>query len=76
MAPGVGFNYQEGWWFQKDGATVHTTIAVQHHFGDQVIRRFTAWPWPANSPDLSVLGYWFWSVCLSELRKVFPNWRS
>ena len=38
-----------------------------------MISRFTARPWPAKSPDLSVLDYWFWSVCLSELRGVPPN---
>ena len=40
---------------------------------EQVISRFTARPWPANSPNLSVLDYWFWSVCLSELRRFPPN---
>ena len=26
-------------------------------------------PKPVKSPDLSPLDYWFWSVCLVELRK-------
>ena len=35
--------------------------------------RFTERPWPAKSSDLSPLDYWFWSVCLIELRKNPPN---
>ena len=38
-------------------------------FSGRVISRLTARPWPAPSPDLSPLEYWFWSVALAELRK-------
>ena len=56
---------------------MHTTIAVrdwpEYHFRNQVISWFTAQPWPAKSPKLSMLDYWFWSLCLSELKRFPPN---
>ena len=42
---------------------------MESKFGTRVISRLTDTPWPARSPDLSCLDYWFWSVCLSELRR-------
>ena len=42
-------------------------------FGNIFISRFTARSWPARSPCLSPLDYWFWSVCLSELRRSPPH---
>ena len=61
------------YWFQQDGATAHTTNLVlaflQSKFGDRIISRRTETPWPAKSPDLSPLDYWFWSQCLAELRR-------
>jgi hypothetical protein len=64
-------------WFQQDGATCHTTNMVREwlaeKFGQRVISRLTARPWPAKSPCLSPLDYWFWSVCLQELRRNPPN---
>jgi hypothetical protein len=68
---------RRGLWFQQDGATVHTTVAARQwlsqRFGDRVISRLTAHPWPAKSPDLSVLDYWFWNVAMAELRRVPPT---
>ena len=64
------------YWFQQDGATPHTTIPVrgwlQEKFGDRVISRWMAHPWPAKSPDLSPLDFWFWGVAMTELRRVPP----
>lgn len=64
-------------WFQQDGATVHTTRAVRawldEAFSGRVISRLTDRPWPARSPDLSPLDYWFWSVALTELRRNPPS---
>ena len=65
------------YWFQQDGATCHTTVMVRNwlhsKFGTRVISRHTETPWPARSPDLSCLDYWFWSVCLAELRRSPPS---
>ena len=30
-------------------------------------------PWPAKSPDLSPLDYWFWNVAMAEVRRVPPT---
>ena len=64
------------YWMQQDGATCHTTVMVRDwlhsKFGERVISRFTAHSWPAKSPDLSPLDFWFWSVCLAELRRNPP----
>jgi hypothetical protein len=64
-------------WFQQDGATVHTTIRAREwlsqKFGTRVISRLTDHPWPAKSPDLSPLDYWFWNVAMAEVRRAPPT---
>ena len=37
-----------------------------------MISRFSDTPWSSCSPDMSPLNYWFWSVCLVELRRAPP----
>ena len=37
-----------------------------------VVRRLTTIPWPAKSPDLSCLDFWFWGVAMEEVRKSRP----
>ena len=48
-------------WFQQDGATVHTakvsTDVIRPLFGDHLISRFAATPWPPWSQDLSICDY-------------------
>ena len=65
------------YWFQQDGATPHTANRVREwltsKFGDRLISRFTDRPWPARSPDLSPLDFWFWSECIKTLRKDPPK---
>jgi hypothetical protein len=68
------------YWYQQDGAMAHTTNMVRDwlgtKFGTRVISRYAEQPWPAKSPDLSPLDFWFWSVCLRELRRCpLPPWR-
>ena len=50
-------------WFQQDGATVHSTTQVRdwlkEKFDNRVISRFLDHPWPTRRPDLSPLDYWF-----------------
>ena len=64
---------RQGFWFQQDGAAVHTTAAVRQwlddNFDGRVISRLTERPWPARSPDLSPLNFWFWAVALAALRR-------
>ena len=65
-----------GLWYRQDGATVHTTTAAREwlkcKFDGRVISRLTDRPWPAKSPDLSPLDFWFWSVAMAELRRDPP----
>ena len=60
-------------WMQKDSATAHTTRNVRQwlaeRFNGRVISRLMEREWPARSPDLSPLNFWFWSVALAELRR-------
>ena len=50
-------------WFQQDGATRHTNLPVLQFlhtvFGDSIISRHSRIHWPAQSPDLNRLDYWF-----------------
>ena len=34
--------------------------------------RLTTIPWPAKSPDLSCMDFWFWGVAMEEVRKSRP----
>ena len=65
------------YWYQQDGAPVHITNEVREwlkkKFDGRVISRMMDQPWPAKSPDLSPLDYWFWGVAMSELRRVPPS---
>ena len=60
--------------YQHDGAPSHTareTIdLLKTNFSDRLISQHTDWIWPANSPDLSPLDYFFWG--LLKMR-VFKN---
>ena len=54
-------------WFLQDGAPPHCTDEVQdwlrQNFGDRIISRRSSIPWPAQSPDLNPLVFWFWGRC-------------
>ena len=38
-----------------------------------MISRLTDTIWPAKSPDLSPLDFWFWGVAMEEVRRVQPD---
>ena len=52
--------------FQQDGAPPNFSTTVRDFltrtFRDRVIGRGFDIPWPARSPDLTPLDYWYWSV--------------
>ena len=52
-------------WYQQDGARVHTATesmnSLSHVFGAKIISLQADVKWPACSPDMSPLDYWFWS---------------
>ena len=62
-------------WFQQDGAPPHMPARawLQEVFQDRVISRLTTIPWPARSPDLSCLDFWFWGVAMEEVRRSRPT---
>jgi hypothetical protein len=51
-------------YFLQDGASPHTTNQVmqflEEKFQSRVISRKAEFEWPARSPDLNPLDYWFW----------------
>ena len=61
----------------KTNTPKHSLLMVRDwlasKFGDRVISNKTDRPWPTRSPDLSPLDFWFWGVCLVELRKHPPS---
>ena len=61
-------------WMQQDGAPPHMPARawLQDKFQGRVISRLTPNPWPARSPDLSCLDYWFWGVAMEEIRRSKP----
>ena len=63
-------------WFQQDGATPHAANLVlnwlHRKFQDRVISRRASVPWPAQSPDLNPLDYWFWGYGSSEIHRQNP----
>ena len=63
--------------FQQDGAPPHWRTEVldwlSSKFGNNIISYKTARPWPAKSPDLSPLDYWFWSAAMAEVRRLQPK---
>ena len=59
------------------GARSHTTKPnlefLRSHFGDRIISNFCTPKWPARSPDLSPLDYWFWNGAATFIRKRQPQ---
>ena len=62
-------------WIQQDGAPPHMPARtwLQDKFQGMVISRLTPNPWPARSPDLSCLDYWFCGVAMEEIRRIKPT---
>ena len=65
------------YWFQQDGARVHTTndclAFLQDKFQGRVISNRLNFFWPAKSPDLNPLDFYFWGVAEARFRKEKPK---
>lgn len=63
-------------WFQQDGASIHSTLAVRSYlnqlFGDKWIGRYSAYPWPARSPDLTPLDFSLWGYLKEKVYRKRP----
>lgn len=57
-------NIRENLWFQLDGAPIHSTVAIRdflnQKFNGRWIGRLSNHRWPARSPDLTPLDFFFW----------------
>ena len=64
---------KKGLWFQQDGARVHTTDEVldflKSKFNGRVISNRLDFSWPAKSPNLNPLDYFFWGAAEAEVNK-------
>ena len=58
-------------WMQN-GAPPHIARSVKklldQHFGDRIISRHYPFPWPARSPDLTLMDFWFYGM--SQIRSL------
>ena len=65
------------YFFQQDGAPCHCANKclefLQAKFQGRVISRRTPFSWPAHSPDLSPLDYWFWGSIEKNLGQHQPE---
>ena len=68
---------KKGLWFQQDGARVHTTNEVldflKGKFNGRVISNRLDFSWPAKSPDLNPLDYFFWGAAEADVNKKKPK---
>ena len=64
-------------WFQQDGATAHTAQTtrdwLRERFGERVMSRFEACPWPASSPDLTPPDFFLWGHLNSQVYWTNPK---
>lgn len=63
-------------WFQHDGAPAHRAFVTQDFLNDN----FTNWigfggriKWPARSPDLTPLDFFFWGYLRSQIYRTRPK---
>lgn len=67
-------------WYQQDGASAHTARStidfLKREFDGRVISLnadFSPYKWPAHSPDMNPLDYWFWSALKFFIRRQTPK---
>lgn len=72
----VGNNFNDTW-FQQDGASPHFSVDVRNYlnevFQDRWIGRRGTIEWPARSPDLSPLDFFFWGHLKNIIYKTKPD---
>lgn len=58
-------------WFQQDGAPAHCIMEAREWlmetFDERCIGRLMTRPWPARSPDLNPLDFFFWSFLKEKI---------
>ena len=72
-----GSSTKENYWFQQDGARVHTSYEnlsfLKEKFHGRVISDKLDFYWPPKSPDLNPLDYYFWGVAQQEVHAKKPK---
>ena len=70
-------SYFNNIWWMQDGAPCHTAKIVMEFltekFGGKIISRNSPIPWPAKSPDLNPLDYWFWGYAQARVQHEKPT---
>jgi inhibitor of nuclear factor kappa-B kinase subunit alpha len=65
------------YWFMHDGARPHTTDDnlnfLHSKFRERIISRRSEIVWPAASPDLNPLDFWFWGYADAEVFRREPR---
>lgn len=63
-------------WFQHDGASIHCTVEVRNYLDDlcrgKWIGRYSQYPWPARSPDLTPLDFFLWGYLKQKVYQKRP----
>lgn len=63
-------------WFQHDGASIHSTVAVRNYLDDlfrgKWIGRYSQYPWPARSPDITPLDFFLWGYLKQKVYRKRP----
>ena len=60
-------------WFQKDGASAHTSNMVQSYCVEKLPNFWGKKSWPACSPDLNAPDYFRWGYLQREVEKRNPS---
>ena len=71
VMPIIEENDMEGYWFQQDGATCHTSRAtidfLKPLFPGRLISKNGDFPWPPRSPDLTPPDFYLWGYLKSKV---------
>ncbi len=64
--------FQQTIWYQQDGAGPHTYIPAREHLTQEFPQRWIGKysnniDWPARSPDLTPLDFYYWPVLKNKL---------
>jgi len=71
LMPKVEENEMQGYWFQQDGATAHTSLEtmnlLQQIFPNRIISKNGDFAWPPRSPDLTPPDFFLWGYLKSKV---------
>lgn len=75
----VPLNVRRDMFLQHDGCPAHFSLNVRNyldtHFPNKWIGRGSIFPWPARSPDLTVLDFYLWGTLKQKVYATRPTTR-